>query len=161
MKKIIIILLSLPLFSIGQENLSLNNILDIGDKNAFLKEVIENGYSEGNSTKDKIYYGKGLSKDKTLATDWGQYTLSNGEFYFEQGDLAAARKQSKGGACYYDLIVADIKSQCKHIKVMTHDSKRNGQVNFSTYQCSGAKFAGSIGFAQIDGNGVVQQFPGD
>ena len=161
MKKIIIILLSLPLFSIGQENLSLNNILDIGDKNAFLKEVIENGYSEGNSTKDKIYYGKGLSKDKTLATDWGQYTLSNGEFYFEQGDLAAARKQSKGGACYYDLIVADIKSQCKHINVMTHDSKRNGQVNFSTYECSGAKFAGSIGFAQIDGNGVVQQFPKD
>lgn len=161
MKKIIIILLTIPLFSVGQENLSLNNILDIGDKNAFLKEVIENGYSEGNSTKDKIYYGKGLSKDKTLATDWGQYTLSNGEFYFEQGDLAAARKRSKNGACYYDLIVADIKTQCKHIKVMTHDSKRNGQVNFSTYQCSGAKFEGSIGFAQIDGNGVIQQFPLD
>jgi hypothetical protein len=161
MKKFIFILLVTPLFSIGQETLSLKNILDIGDKDSFLKEVIENGYSEGNSTKDKIYYAKGLSKDKTLATDWAQFTMSNGEFYFEQGDLSAARKKSKEGACYYDLIVSDIKSQCQHVKVMVHDSKKNGEVNFSTYQCSGANFSGNIGFAQVDGNGVIQEFPVD
>ncbi|MDG2344178.1 MAG: hypothetical protein P8L23_06335 [Flavobacteriales bacterium] len=159
MKKIIFILLLAPLFSLGQEKLSLKNVLNISDKDSFLKEVIENGYSEGNSTKDKIYYGKGMSKDKTLATDWAEYTLTNGEFYFEQGDLTSARKRAKDGACYYDLIVSDIKNQCQHVKVMVHDSKKNGEVNFSTYQCSGAKFKGNIGFAQIDGNGVIQEFP--
>jgi hypothetical protein len=78
MKKTIFILLLVPLFSLGQEKLSLKNVLNISDKDSFLKQVIENGYSEGNSTKDKIYYGKGMSKDKTLATDWAEYTLSNG-----------------------------------------------------------------------------------
>ena len=53
----------MPFFIKGQETLSLKNILNIHDKDSFLKEVIENGYSEGNSTNDKIYYGKGMSKD--------------------------------------------------------------------------------------------------
>ena len=56
MKKIIFILLLAPLFSLGQEKLSLKNVLNISDKDSFLKQVIENGYSEGNSTKDKIYH---------------------------------------------------------------------------------------------------------
>ena len=158
MKKLIILLFLTPMFFMGQETLSLENILNIKDKDSFLKEVIENGYSEGNSTKDKIYYGKGMSKDKTLATDWAEFTLSNSEFYFELGDLSAARKRSKDGSCYYDAIVADIKKQCQHIKIIVHDTKKNGKVNFSTYKCPGAKFEGVLGFAQIDGNGVVQEF---
>ncbi len=149
----------MPFFIKGQETLSLKNILNIHDKDSFLKEVIENGYSEGNSTKDKIYYGKGMSKDKTLATDWAEYTLSNGEFYFEQGDLVNARKKEKNGTCYYDAIVSDIIEQCLQVKIMVHESKKNGKVNFSTYSCNDSKFNGYIGFAQIDGNGVVQEFP--
>ena len=159
MKKYIFLFFLVPFLSNGQETLSLNNILNINDKSSFLKEVIENGYSEGNSVKDKIYYGKGMSKDKTLATDWAEYTLSNGEFYFEQGDLISARKRSENGSCYYDFIVSDIKKKCQHIKVMAHDSKKNGQVNFSTYSCPGSKFKGHVGFAQVDGNGVLQEFP--
>tara|TARA_Y100000589_G_scaffold332355_1_gene392340 strand:+ start:2167 stop:2649 length:483 start_codon:yes stop_codon:yes gene_type:complete len=159
MKKYIFLFFLVPFFIKGQETLSLKNILNIHDKDSFLKEVIENGYSEGNSTKDKIYYGKGMSKDKTLATDWAEYTLSNGEFYFEQGDLVNARKKEKNGTCYYDAIVSDIIEQCLQVKIMVHESKKNGKVNFSTYSCNDSKFNGYIGFAQIDGNGVVQEFP--
>ena len=60
MMKKILFLLFFPFSVFAQEQLSLDNILTISDKNSFLKEVIENGYSEGNSTKDKIYYGKGF-----------------------------------------------------------------------------------------------------
>ena len=159
MKKYIFLFFLVPFFINGQETLSLKNILNIHDKDSFLKEVIENGYSEGNSTNDKIYYGKGMSKDKTLATDWAEYTISNGEFYFEQVDLINARKQVKNGSCYYDAIVADIMDQCQQVKIMVHESKKNGKVNFSTYSCTDSKFKGNIGFAQVDGNGIVQEFP--
>jgi hypothetical protein len=42
---------------------------------------------------------------------------------------------------------------------MKHSSTTNGSVNFTTYKCDGAKYKGYLGFAQIDGNGVVQLFP--
>ena len=38
-------------------------------------------------------------------------------------------------------------------------SLKAGDVDFATYNCPGAKFKGSIGFAQVHGNGVVQEFP--
>ena len=42
---------------------------------------------------------------------------------------------------------------------MKHSSSKNGSVNFTTYKCSGAKYKGYLGFAQVDGNGVIQLFP--
>ena len=53
MKNILFILFVCPLLVLGQEALSLNDILTINSKDAFLKVVIENGYSEGNSTATK------------------------------------------------------------------------------------------------------------
>lgn len=159
MKRLLILLLVCPLIIFGQGKLSLNDILTIDSKDAFLKVVIENGYSEGNTTNDKIYYGKGFINDKLQATDWAEYTINKGEFYFEQSDLSFVRKHTKKVGCYYDLLVDEIKNTCEHQKVMMHESKKNGQVNFSTYKCSSSKFNGSIGFAQVDGNGIIQEFP--
>ena len=59
----------------------------------------------------------------------------------------------------YDQIVSEIKSTCEYNKIMKHSSSKNGSVNFTTYKCPGAKYKGYLGFAQIDGNGVVQLFP--
>ena len=115
MKNILFILFISPLLAIGQEALSLNDILTINNKDAFLKVVIENGYSEGNSTPLKIYYAKGLSKDKTKATDWAEFSIDNGEFYFEQSNLSYARKN---GNCYYDQIVSDIKSNVNMLRLL-------------------------------------------
>ena len=157
--KLLFLLFVCPVLVFGQESLSLNDILTINSKDAFLKVVIENGYSQGNSSDDKIYYGKGLSKDKAKATDWAEYTISNGEFYFEQSNLEYSRKRAKGKPCYYDQIVSEIKSTCEYNKIMKHSSSKNGSVNFTTYKCPGAKYKGYLGFAQIDGNGVVQLFP--
>ena len=159
MKRLILFLFIFPLIIFSQENLSLNDILTIDSKESFLKVVIENGYSEGNTNKEKIYYGKGFKNDKLQATDWAEYTIGIGEFYFEQSDLSFVRKHGKKGACYYDILVTDIKNSCEHQKVMVHDSKKNGEVNFSTYRCSNSKFNGLIGFAQVDGNGIIQEFP--
>ena len=141
MKKILF-LLFFPISIFAQEQLSLDNILTISDKNSFLKEVIENGYSEGNSTKDKIYYGKGFKKEKTQATDWAEYTLSNGEFYFEQSNLAFVRKN---GDCYYDVIVSDVKSKCSFLEIKEHTGKSR-TVNFATYDCPAKKSQGRYRF---------------
>ena len=154
MMKKILLLLFFPFSVFAQEQLSLDNILTISDKNSFLKEVIENGYSEGNSTKDKIYYGKGFKKEKTQATDWAEYTLASGEFYFEQSNLAFVRKN---GDCYYDVIVSDVKSKCTFIEIKEHTGKTK-TVNFATYDCPKKSYNGDIGFAQVDGNGVVLLF---
>ena len=154
MKKLFFVLL-FPVSFFAQEKLTLDNILTISDKNSFLKEVIENGYSEGNSTKDKIYYGTGFKKEKTEATDWAEYTLSNGEFYFEQSNLSFVRKN---GDCYYYVIVADIKAKCDFLGIKEHKGKTKKVNNFTTYDCPGKSYKGEIGFAQVDGNGIVLLF---
>ena len=159
MKKILAILIFLPSFLMAQDKLTFSDIIKIKNQDIFLKTVIEKGYSEGNSTSEKIYYGKGLSKDKMEATDWAEFTTLNGEFYFEQSNLEYSRKRSKGKLCYYDQIVSEIKSTCEYNKIMKHSSSKNGSVNFTTYKCSGAKYKGYLGFAQVDGNGVIQLFP--
>lgn len=159
MKNVITLLFLAPTFLLAQGNLAFSDIIKIKNQDLFLKTVIENGYSEGNSTSEKIYYGKGLSKDKTEATDWAEYTILNGEFYFEQSNLQYVRKRSKDKGCYYDQIVSEIKNTCEYYKIMKHSSSKNGSINFTTYKCAGAKFKGYLGFAQVDGNGVVQLFP--
>ena len=159
MKKLITLLFLAPTFLFAQGNLAFSDIIKIKNQDLFLRTVIENGYSEGNSTSEKIYYGKGLSKDKTEATDWAEYTILNGEFYFEQSNLQYVRKRSKDKSCYYDQIVTEIKNTCEYYKIMKHSSTKNGSINFTTYKCPGAKYKGYLGFAQIDGNGVVQLFP--
>jgi hypothetical protein len=159
MKNILILLIALPCFILGQDQLSFSDILKIKNQDAFLKTVIEKGYSEGNSTAEKSYYGLGLSKDKTEATDWAEYTALSNEFYFEQSNLEYARKSAKGKNCYYDQVVSEIKNTCEYNKVMKHSSTKNGAVNFTTYKCPGAKYKGYLGFAQVEGNGVIQLFP--
>jgi hypothetical protein len=134
MKNLLIFLFLIPCIFLAQDQLTFNDILKIKNQDVFLKTVIEKGYSEGNSDGEKTYYGKGLSKDKTEATDWAEYTSLTAEFYFEQSNLE-----------YY--------------KVMKHSSTKNGSVNFTTYKCPGAKYKGYLGFAQVDGNGVIQLFP--
>ena len=94
-------------------------------------------------------------KEKTEATDWAEYTLSNGEFYFEQSNLSYVRKN---GDCYYDVIVADIKSKCKFLGIKEHKGKNKKPNNFTTYDCPEKSYKGEIGFAQVDGNGVVLLF---
>ena len=152
MKKILAIIILLPSFLMAQDKLTYSDIIKIKNQDIFLKTVIEKGYSEGNSTSEKIYYGKGLSKDKMEATDWAEFTTLSGEFYFEQSNLEYSRKRAKGKLCYYDQIVSEIKSTCEYNKIMKHSSSKNGSVNFTTYKCSGAKYKGYLGFAQIDGN---------
>ena len=159
MKKLFTILFLIPIVLFAQNQLTLSDILTINDKDSFLNIVKEKKYLEGNSTTEKIYFGKGLSKDKTQATDWAEYTLNKGEFYFEQSDVVFVRKHGKESSCYYDLIVADIKKSCKELENMMHESTRNGEVNFSTYKCETAKFNGKIGFAMVKKNGVIQEFP--
>ncbi len=158
MKRFIIFLFAFPYFLFAQDQLSFSDILKIKNQDIFLKTVIEKGYSEGNSTANKLYYGLGLSKDKSEATDWAEFTTLNSEFYFEQSNLEYVRKYSEG-KCYYDQIISEIKSTCEYNKVMKHSSNKNGSVNFTTYKCSGAKYKGYLGFAQVDGNGVIQLFP--
>ena len=64
MKKLIALIFLIPSLLIAQDKLTYSDIINIKNQDLFLKTVIEKGYSEGNSKSDKLYYGKGLSKDK-------------------------------------------------------------------------------------------------
>ena len=94
MKKLFALLLILPSLVMAQDKLTYTDIIKIKNQDLFLKTVIEKGYSEGNSTSEKLYYGKGLSKDKMEATDWAEFTTLTGEFYFEQSNLEYSRTVS-------------------------------------------------------------------
>ena len=65
MKRFFILLFAFPHIIFAQDQLSFSDILKIKNQDTFLKTVIEKGYSEGNSTAEKLYYGLGLSKDKS------------------------------------------------------------------------------------------------
>ena len=77
---------TLPHFHYFSGILSLENILSISDKYSFLKEVIEMDIPKEILQKTRFTMER-IQKRKTQATDWAEYTLSNGEFYLSKAIL--------------------------------------------------------------------------
>ena len=184
MKKLIILLLFIPLVSFGQ--VTYDDLMSIKSVETFKKVVIENGY-EYDSTDDNgiIWYGYNITKDSiegNRSPKWASYQKSDGAFRFKLsrtiprpvfeyvsgsgntiyrligyhlGKLVNYLKSDTDNSKNeYDLIVDDIKAKCKYFEII----ENNGN-NYITYSCSESSYKGKIGFVIMDDIGYIMHFP--
>tara|TARA_B110000879_G_C10819118_1_gene373412 strand:+ start:42 stop:572 length:531 start_codon:yes stop_codon:yes gene_type:complete len=175
MKKLLLLLLIVP--SIGNSQVkSFDDLKQINSVQQFKKVVLENGYEKNlENVYEEFYlsYGVGLEKQNNGATDesdtwgasyWASYITAEdlysklrddkpNEWAFEFPDLSYDRKN---GICYYDIIVDEIKNQCKFYKVGEDERGRE----IVLYSCVGTSYQGKIGYLTDKGLGIIKHLIG-
>ena len=153
MKKLIVLLLFIPLVSFGQ--LSYKDIMKIDSKDNFIKLMIDNGYASTDklSIEGQINFGYRPSKDDTgeyISTSFASYTFIEdlGLFSFQ-----FSRPESSYAYDPYDEILQKVKRKCKFIKVKIVDTD-----NYACYECKQAEWEGYIGFTNVGKSGLIGQF---
>jgi len=160
--KNILILLFIPFFGFSQ--ISYKEIMSINSENSFKKVVIENGY-EFESVDDEgwISYGFNIVRDSidgNKSSKWGSYNKVDGRFSFQfnkrtlLGELFGTDDDTSENP--YDLIVEDIKKNCKYYKIINYKG-----IDYVTYSCSESTYKGKIGFVVSEGVGVIRHFPNE
>ena len=160
MKKLLLLLLFIPLMSFSQ--LSYNDLMSIRSIDTFKKVAIENAYEFDNVDEDDwVNYGYNIVRDSingNKSSKWMYYSKTDDKF-----TLLFSRKgkglfgntididNSDNG---YDLIVADIKEKCKYYKIINYKG-----TDYVTYGCSESSYKGKIGFVVSEGSGLIRHFP--
>ena len=145
MKKLLLLLLFIPLMSIGQE-ITFDELMSINSLDTFKRVVIENSYelSDGDNY---ITYGYELDtneKGVEVSTKWASYDKEFGNFLFQ------FIKDGLWVELEYNRIVSDIKSKCEYFEINDE---------FVIYNCDDSTFEGQIGFKTYEGFGYVVMRP--
>ncbi|MDB9994669.1 hypothetical protein OAD95_00825 [Flavobacteriaceae bacterium] len=169
MKKLILLLLFIPVVCIGQ---SYKDVMSISSVDMFKKVSIENGYEFDSLDDDGwLSYGFNIIKDSiegNKASKWAGYSTKNDIWTYTFSKTATNPASAILGALLessiqteteisetsYDLITKDIKEKCRYYKILNH----NG-TDYVTYSCSESSYKGKIGFVIIEGRGVIRHFP--
>ena len=163
MKKILLILLCLPLISLGQTNFDLNQLKKIDSKKDFVRYCIENGYEKNCDDIEKLSYARGMESiserntdcNKVLGTDFATYYNDYGEWVenntimlrIKEIDLEWLKKNNIPS--YYENIVSEIKKECTFYDIRDVSSN-----TISVYNCNGDL----IGFLVKDINGIIYKY---
>ena len=159
MKKLILLLLFIPLLSFSQ---SYKDLMSINSVDMFKKAVIENGYEFSSEKDGQISYGFNIMRDSIdgdKSIKWAYYSTNNDRWTFSfsrtnmLNNLASAFLNTSSDIVPdspYDSIVDEIKEKCKYYKIQNI----NG-VDFVTYSCSESTYKGKIGFAISEGSGII------
>jgi hypothetical protein len=168
MKKLVFILLFIPLISFGQ---SYKDLMSISSVEMFKKVAIENGYEYDSTDDDWVTYGFNITKDSiegNKSAKWLNYNQIDERFTlkFSRDDVLASllgallesSTQTEGDTSEnpYDLIVKDIKEKCKYYKIQNYKG-----TDYVTYSCSDSSYKGKIGFVIEEGRGIIRHFPQD
>ena len=160
MKKLIILLL-FPLVSFSQ--ITYKDVMSINSEKMFKKVMIENGYEWNSNDKDGIVYGWEIKRDSingNKSTKWGYYG-NNGEFMVSFSRKSLLNNflniEEDNTKNEYDLIVEDIKKNCKYYDIIT-DNVKDVEINYVCYSCSESKYKGKIGFMISEGWGIIRHF---
>ena len=185
MKKLLLLLLFIPLVSFGQ--VTYDDLMSIKSVETFKKVVIENGY-EYDSTDDNgiIWYGYNITKDSiegNRSPKWASYQKSDGAFRFKLSRTTQSFQASGSGKMIYQVIgyhlgklvgklVNYLKSDTDNSKneydLIVDDIKakckyfeiiENNGNNYITYSCSDSSYKGKIGFVIEEGSGIIRHFP--
>lgn len=158
--KRLLLLLFIPILSYSQ--ISYKDVMSIKSVDMFKKVVIENGYEFERVDKDGwIVYGFNIERDSingNKSTKWGGYNKNDGRFFFQfmrrtlLGNFLGTDDDTSENP--YDLIVKDIKKNCKYYKIINYQG-----TDYVTYSCSESSYKGKIGFVVEEGSGVIRHFP--
>ena len=157
MKKLLFLLLFIPLFSFSQ---SYKDVMSIDSVEMFMKVAIENGYEFDNVDEDEwVAYGYNIVRDSiegNKSTKWMGYNQKDDRFsltFSRQAKSLFGIKENRDDT-EYDLIVKDIKEKCKYYKILNYKGTA-----YVTYSCSESSYKGKIGFVIEEGWGVIRHFP--
>lgn len=162
MKQLLLILL-IPIISYSQ--ISYKDIMSINSDKMFKKVMIENGYEFGQSDEDDVIYGFDIVRDSIdgmKSSKWGRYGVKDDSFTvsFSRNsslntflNLKEDRSENE-----YDLIVKEIKKNCKYFDVITYTNEDDEDSDYVCYSCSESKYKGKIGFMISEGWGFIKHF---
>jgi hypothetical protein len=156
MKKYLLLLLFIPLMSIGQ---SYKDVMSINSLDTFKKVAIENGYEFDENDGEWVSYGYNIVKDSingNKSIKWMWYNLKDHRFTLRLSRTSTGLFGAKSivDDSVYDLIVSDIKEKCKYYKIINYKDE-----DYVSYSCSDSSYKGKIGFMISEGDGYVRHFP--
>ena len=160
MKKLILLLLFIPLVSLGQ---TYKDIMSISSVDMYKKVSIENGYTFVQEEADGwITYGFDVTKDSIngdTASRWLSYNKKDHRFSLEISRKGLFGIKVDDGP--YDLIVEEIKEKCKYFGIVTYEYESADWPNddYVCYSCSESTYRGKIGFVVTEEGGIIRHFP--
>jgi hypothetical protein len=167
MKRLLLILLCVPLIGLGQ-SFDFNDIKKINSEKKFKVFALENLYStiqtDDNGWEIKYLYkfetdGSGNYKDgpQSFIQWYKKLNLFTLHFYLEYEDVNKT----------FEAVINQIKSECEFYDIFQDESARHqgifiGKEQYVCYSCSNSKYKGKIGFAirEYEGtrSGIIQTF---
>jgi len=162
--KRLIFLLFIPIISYSQ--ISYKDVMSINSEKMFKKVMIENGYEVGQSPdEDYITYGFDIERDSLdgmKSNKWGWYGVEDDGFVltFSRNTLLNSFLNLKEDRSEneYDLIIKEIKKNCKYFDILTHTTEDDEELDYVCYSCSESKYKGKIGFMISEGWGYIRHF---
>ena len=150
MKKLILLLLFIPLVSLGQI-FDYNDLKDINSENQFKRFSFENEFVKVEESEYYMTYAQNWDKDRDTASVWSYYYPKTGLFYFQ----IAKTDGSSGDS--FNRVLEQVKTKCTFYDIKVDDYGKY-EKEFICYSCPGSSFPGKIGFARGDRSDYIKTF---
>ena len=160
MKKLILLLVFIPLVSFGQ--ITYKDLMKLGSQDTFEKLMFDKQFSTTDDTDiyDSLYYAlnpKTTEGGDVISTHFAQYTPSSNMFFFTFIRTGTSTNYYTGAVTEvgvisndYDKILRKAKRKCDFVKMHKIDNN-----NYACYDCKNAEFKGYLAFALIGGQGAI------
>ena len=151
MKKLILILLFVPLVSLGQ-TFDYNDLKYINSEKQFKRFSFENEFVKVEEYESYMTYAQNWDKEKAVAGIWSYYYPKTGRFEFQ-----IVKNRDGSSADSFNRVLEQVKAKCTF-----YDIKEDGYGEFKKeyicYSCPGSSFPGKIGFARGEKNDYIETF---
>lgn len=158
MKKLLVLLLFIPLISFSQ---TYKDVMSIKDVDTFKKVVIENNYEfNDEGGEGLVTYGYNIVKDSingNKSSKWAFYKLEDDMFVltFSKESFFGTSDETQ-----YDKIYESVKDKCSYYKIINNEG-----TDFVTYSCPESSYKGKLGFVVMDDEGtktgIIMHFPNE
>ena len=154
MKKLLVLLVFIPIISFGQfesdsntSNSALyNGVMRISGEQQFKRFMIENDYElieidEENDRLSYAYRPTRLKKKEPTSSSWAYYSVE-----FNLFNITWHRRYKDGSFVEdneYDELFDEVKKRCEFVEVFTFKSSK---VDYSCYRCPDQSYNGLLGF---------------
>ena len=151
MRKLILLLLFIPLVSFGQ-TFNYNDLKDINSEKQFKRFSFENEFLKTAEYTNYLTYAQRYDKEEDTAGIWSYYYLKTGLFSFQ-----LVKKYDGSSNDSFDRVLEQVKKNCTF-----YDFKEDGygeyKKEFACYTCPGSAFPGKIGFARGAESDYIETF---
>ena len=151
MKKLILLLLFIPLVSFGQ-TFDYNDLKNSNSEKQFKRFAFENEFVKTAEYTNSLTYAQKYEKEEEIASIWSYYYLKRGQFKFQFAKSPNGKSDDS-----FDRVLEQVKKKCTF-----YDFKEVGygeyKKEYICYTCPGSAFTGKIGFARDDKNDYIETF---